>query len=458
MNIRFTAKGITCKGCADIIKSQAKEAKASHIEIDVATGKGTVEFDEKETSTKRIFASIEKKGYECIEGWPEKPGTKPGYAWVLIFLGILIVVYFIYTSYSDIGLPSLSPQISYALLFAVGLLTGFHCIAMCGGFVLGYTAKDRQEGRNSYMSHLKYGMGKILSYTIIGALFGLLGSIIAFTPKMRGIAGIIAGIFLLLFGLRMLNVFPTLGKLGFRTAPFITRRLYGKSPIVIGLLNGLMIACGPLQAVYLMAAASGSMLEGAKLLFIFALGTLPVMLGFAYLTSYVTARLNQSLLKASGVIVMVMGLIMVNNGLVLTGTGYDVGSMVVASEVPNFGAEPDLAEKGYQEIRMEVLASGWNPDRFILKKGVPVRWIIDGKEITGCNNAIIVPQLGLEFKIKQGEQIIEFTPPEKGVIPWSCWMGMIHGQFIVVEGGSDQTVALTQTPTLSRQGGCGCKA
>ena len=74
---------------------------------------------------------------------------------------------------------------------------------------------------------------------------------------------------------------------------------------------------------------------------------------------------------------------------------------------------------------------GWSPDSFVLKRGVPVRWVIDGKEINGCNNAIVVPKLGLDFRIERGTQVIEFTPQESGNIPWSCWMGMIPGIFIV---------------------------
>jgi plastocyanin domain-containing protein len=53
--------------------------------------------------------------------------------------------------------------------------------------------------------------------------------------------------------------------------------------------------------------------------------------------------------------------------------------------------------------------------------------------LTPYNNAIVVPQYGLEIKLQQGEQTIEFTPPESGVVPWSCWMGMIPGAFIVVD-------------------------
>ncbi|MDD1610385.1 MAG: hypothetical protein LUO95_07225 [Methylococcaceae bacterium] len=56
-----------------------------------------------------------------------------------------------------------------------------------------------------------------------------------------------------------------------------------------------------------------------------------------------------------------------------------------------------------------------------------------GKEINECNKAIVVPQYNLKFDIKKGLQTIEFTPTETGVIPWSCWMGMIPGTFIVVE-------------------------
>lgn len=85
----------------------------------------------------------------------------------------------------------------------------------------------------------------------------------------------------------------------------------------------------------------------------------------------------------------------------------------------------------YQIIRMDVTGQGWVPNKFVLKKGVPVKWIINGKQITGCNNAIIVPAYNLQFKIKSGEQTIEFTPDEAGVVPWSCWMGMIRGTFIV---------------------------
>lgn len=201
----------------------------------------------------------------------------------------------------------------------------------------------------------------------------------------------------------------------------------------MGLLNGLMIACGPLQAIYILAAGTGSPLEGAKLLFIFALGTLPVMIGFGYLTTVVSHKITARLLQASGIIVLVLGLVMLNQGLVLTGSGFDVNSLFTSkfSTSAQDSAVKSTISGGYQTIHMDVTAAGWQPAKFVLKAGVPVKWVIDGKEITECNKAIQVPQLDLSFNIQPGLQTIEFTPTTAGVIPWSCWMGMIDGSFIV---------------------------
>jgi uncharacterized protein len=55
------------------------------------------------------------------------------------------------------------------------------------------------------------------------------------------------------------------------------------------------------------------------------------------------------------------------------------------------------------------------------------------KQVTRCNHRIVVPSLNLEFDVKNGRQTIEFTPTKAGVIRWSCWMGMLHGDFEVIE-------------------------
>ncbi|MFC2136065.1 sulfite exporter TauE/SafE family protein [Bacteroidota bacterium] len=394
---------------------------------------------------------------------------------VFLLLGIVIAGYFLLRFVDGINMPEISTNMGYGLLFVVGLLTGFHCIGMCGGFVVSYSTKAAQNNEHAATSHVLYGVSKTLSYTIIGAAFGLLGSIIAFTSSIRGFVGIFAGLFLVLFGLKMLDVFPSLRRFGIRTPKFVSKfviknKRKTSNPIIIGLLNGLLIACGPLQAMYVLAAGTGSMIEGARLLFIFGLGTLPVLLGFGFLTSYLSHKATQKILKASGAIVIILGVIMINRGLALTGTGFDANTILtsVSASTNTPTANVIKFEGGYQVIEMNVTRYGWQPDKFVLQKDVPVKWVIDGQEINGCNNAIQVPKYGLNFDIKRGEQIIEFTPTGDGVIPWSCWMGMIPGTFIVKDDVdfSDTEAIQKELDNVPVQaggscggggsGGCGC--
>lgn len=472
---------MVCTSCERIIAKQALLLDGvKSIDIDYVSGKGEVKFDENKTRWGKIKHRIEQKGYTCVE--PDlntgKSSSKTTWSiWLLAAAGILLVSYFGLQLYAKFPIPEISQNMGYGLLFLVGLLTGFHCVAMCGGFVVSYTAKGTAEGKKPHQLHLSYALGKTISYTLIGAGFGLLGSIIAFTPAIRGIAGIIAGLFLIIFGIKMLDIFPFLRRFQFRLPKFLNHWLgkesqeYANSPLVIGLLNGLMIACGPLQAVYILAAGTGSMLEGAKMLFIFGLGTLPVMLGFGYFASIISSKATLKILKASGALVIILGLIMLNRGLALTGSGLDFGSLT--SGVNTLGSGGSSSEgqtiagttfkDGYQEIKMTVDGNGFTPNKFVLKKGVPVKWVIDGKQLNGCNNAITVPKYGLNFKVQSGTQTIEFTPTESGAVPWSCWMGMLRGTFIVQDevNAAAATEALTQVPvqkggSCGMGGGCGC--
>jgi len=150
-----------------------------------------------------------------------------------------------------------------------------------------------------------------------------------------------------------------------------------------------------------------------------------------------------------------LGLIMLNRGVALTGIGLDANTLVTASSI-DVADTAIRMQDGFQVIEMDVTRSGWSPDRFVLKKDIPVKWKINGQEITGCNNAINVPKYGLDFDIKQGLQEIEFTPTESGVVPWSCWMGMIPGTFIVTDDTTDvEQIEKELAAPVQSSGSCG---
>lgn len=483
-SIEFRARGMHCHGCEHIIElSVRKLPGVRRVKADYPTERVAVTFEPASTSFDDISAAVERQGYRVVA---LDETDKRGLAETLLGLvvgaaGILLIIFFDTTWISDAGAPDISRRMSLDLIFLLGVLTGFHCVGMCGGLVVSYTADDARLGRRSYRSHLLYGAGKTMSYTIIGGLFGLMGAVVAFTPLLRGLAGMIAGVFLVAFGLNMLGLFAPLRRFRLGLPPslhrFIEERTHhSHRPFVIGLANGLMIACGPLQAMYVMAAGTGSAAEGAKMLFAFGVGTLPVLLSFGVLTSLVSASLTHRLLTASGAIVVVLGAVMFNRGLILTGSGYDLQSLIaavtsrsasppqpiIADEPPAAPAlspppdgpaqkeapSPPPPRAAFQTIHMDATRAGYSPSRFVLARGVPVRWIIDGKQITSCNNRIVVPSLHLEFDVKKGRQIIEFTPETTGVIRWSCWMGMLHGAFEVVDELPEQN-AEAQIATLT---------
>jgi uncharacterized protein len=444
--------GMQCAGCESVIEEAvAGLPGVRRVAADYARGQVEVIYDDRRTRMPAIADLIREKGYVCAPPEPRRRTLSwNAMLWVVLGLAGFGLILFGAQWAERVNLPNFDQNLSYGLLFLIGLLTGFHCVGMCGGFVLGYTTSQAsRDCRFSALCHVQYGVGKTLSYTVIGGLFGFLGSVIAFTPELRGIAGIIAGLFLFVMGLSMLKLLPGL-RLGLRMPAFLRRFVQSgvrrhRGPFVIGLLNGLMIACGPLQAMYVMAAGTGSVLEGAKRLFVFGLGTLPILLGFGMMASMVSHRATERILKVSGAFVLIIGLIMVNRGLVLTGSGYDLRTLtaIAALEMDRrlhqSGAEKTEAA-GYQTIRMSVTGSGYEPNAFVLRQGLPVHWVLDVRELTNCNRRIEVPALGLQINLVEGEQTVEFVPREAGVIPWSCWMGMLQGTF-VVEARGDVTGA-----------------
>jgi len=145
---------------------------------------------------------------------------------------------------------------------------------------------------------------------------------------------------------------------------------------------------------------------------------------------------------------------MLNRGLAVAGTGVDFNTLVarVSQQLSPTVAESPSCDTE-QTINMDVVKTGFKPNKFTLRKGIPVKWVINAKELNECNKAIVVPKYELEIKLQQGIQVIEFTPPETGVVPWSCWMGMIPGTFIVVDNelAPEENMAPEAQPVVGKE-------
>jgi len=373
-----------------------------------------------------------------------RQNTPPTDYGLAAFVAVLLVS--IYFFMDRAGLISVFTQfpvakegMGYGLLFLIGLLTSVHCIAMCGGICLSQSIPTRIDGkepdrkRSSLRPAISYNLGRVISYTVIGGIVGGIGGVFSLSGTLKGAIPIVAGIFMVIMGLNMLNLFPWLRRLQprlpKRLARIVSVKQGGGRPMVIGLLNGLM-PCGPLQAMQLYALSTGSPWKGAVAMLLFSIGTVPLMLSFGALSSVLTRQFTHKMLTVSAVLVIFLGVFMFNTGASLS--DITLSSALSGSGSSQSGQQTEIAD-GKQFVTTQLTSRGYEP--IVVQQGIPVIWNLqaDAKSLNGCNSAIVIPAYNIQKNLVPGDNIIEFIPTESGVVNFSCWMGMIRSTITVTE-------------------------
>ncbi len=435
--------GMTCGSCEGRVERTllniegVKKAKASYSGQLVE-----IEFDDELCKISDIKKSINDTGYSTKEESDYK-----FYGMVIIAAVILLLGF----NTAGFDMESQLNNASYAVLFIAGLLTSVHCVGMCGGIMLSQTVNSESENKLQAMKPaLFYNSGRVISYTILGGVIGAVGSVFSLSFKSKATVQILAALFMIIMGLNM-SGFGLFRKLQIKLPhSFCKFKHKSNSPFIVGLLNGFM-PCGPLQTMQIFALGTGSPVKGAISMMIFSIGTVPLMLTFGAISGLLSKGYTKRLLKLSGVMIIVLGIIMGNRGLSMLGFNLNPTVLALNNNYEAKGQEnPNVAKAeiidGVQIIKMTVSNKGFTPNAFYVQKGIPVKWIIDGQEINTCNNAIIVPSIGKEVKINKGENILEFDPKESDM-RFSCWMGMINGIIKVVDKLDNVDISIPD-PTL----------
>lgn len=213
----------------------------------------------------------------------------------------------------------------YLTALVVGLLGGVHCLAMCGGLVgsltLGLSSEIRRDPWRMLPYQLAYNLGRIGGYALAGALAGGLGAILLQLDSLQIVQRLLyalAGVMMLLLGLylagwwRLLAVVERQGLRFWRRLEPLSRRFLPvrswRQAVLIGLIWA-WIPCGLVYSVLITAVATGNPLDGALVMLLFGLGTLPNLLGIALLAG-AAARIAERAWarQLAGVLVMSFGL------------------------------------------------------------------------------------------------------------------------------------------------------
>lgn len=454
---RLHVEGMTCVNCENKIEKQlTNTAGVRNVKASFQDATVEVTYDSEKINLGDIQKIIEELGYT-----PKDIAQKVEKGTLFETFVILIGAFFVLNQLGVFRLfylfPTAKEGMGYGMLFLIGLLTSVHCIAMCGGINLSQCmsipkgSAKAQDGLGYLWPSMLYNLGRVISYTVVGGIVGAVGSIISFNGSLKGIVQIAAGIFMVIMGFSMLQIFPELRKLVPRMPQVIAKKIYSKKessnrPFYVGLLNGLM-PCGPLQAMQLYALSTGSPLKGALAMFLFSLGTVPLMFAFGAISRLLSQKFAQKIMTAGAVLVVILGVSMLNNGVTLSGFSMQslLGGQAVASEQTNEseaqangseaqsnGSEAQIKD-GVQNVTTSLASGQYEPIQ--VKAGIPVKWTITAEQgtINGCNGTMVIPQYGIQKTLKTGDNIIEFTPTESGTFTYSCWMGMIRSTITVTK-------------------------
>jgi sulfite exporter TauE/SafE len=207
--------------------------------------------------------------------------------------------------------------LDYFSAFIIGLLGSGHCIVMCGGISTMLTTAISQDiNHKKYRIVFAYNVGRITSYSVIGALVALTSSMAA---KNIGfpIAALktIAGVFLILLGLYLgqwlmwLSHVEHLGKNLWRHISPKTKKYIPikntRSAFALGALWG-WLPCGLVYSTLTWALASADMINGALIMFFFGLGTLPALLAVSLGTISVKSLLSNPLFRKLAAILVIL--------------------------------------------------------------------------------------------------------------------------------------------------------
>lgn len=208
----------------------------------------------------------------------------------------------------------------------LGLVSSIHCVGMCGpiAFSLGISQKSSGNKSIFHLKNLTYQLGRIFTYTLLGILAGIIGAGFSVVGVQKYVS-IVVGILMILYAIipqktmlkveRFASATSALAKLKSALATFIKKRNY-LSLFVTGLLNGLL-PCGAVYIALIAAIASGGIFHSMVFMFLYGLGTLPLMFFSVYLGAIINARLRNKIVKTLPYVIAFVGVLFILRGLEL---------------------------------------------------------------------------------------------------------------------------------------------
>ncbi|MDP3710743.1 MAG: sulfite exporter TauE/SafE family protein [bacterium] len=331
----FHVNGMHCSACVALTESElgdvpeVSKAKASlkHLNVEV-----TGEFGDKspEHIARDLSEVLKPHGY-TLSLEKQKHSVK----WSDFSIAIPIAAGFIalFIILQKLGIVNLisTSEVGYGTAFVIGLIASVStCMAVVGGLVLSMSANFAKEDNAMESREIRpqilFHVGRLISFFLLGGAIGALGSAFQLGGTGTFIFSFLVGIILLVLGINLLDVFPWAKKLQPTIPKFIGKRVHGLkkinhtlTPFLVGIAT-FFLPCGFTQSMQIYTLTTGNFWTGAATMFVFAIGTLPVLalLSFSSLGIHKKAQ-SGIFFKTAGLVVIFFGIFNLINSLVAAG-------------------------------------------------------------------------------------------------------------------------------------------
>ncbi len=319
-----------CASCPVLIESEINDmpevsrVKASLAHHDISV---TGDFGDKtpEHIARDLSKMLKPYGYSLSLEKQRHSVTWSDFSQAIPLAAAFIALFIILQRLGIVNLVTASP-VSFPTAFLIGLVASVStCMAVVGGLVLSMSAtfaKENEKVRPQMLFHA----GRLISFVVLGGVIGALGSAFQLGQTASFVFGIIVGLILLILGINLLDVFPSIRKLQPTLPKFMGAKIHNLknmnhtlTPFLVGIAT-FFLPCGFTQSMQIYALSTGNFWTGAVIMLAFALGTLPilVLLSFSSLGIHTKAR-SGIFFKTAGIVVIFFGIFNLINSFVAAG-------------------------------------------------------------------------------------------------------------------------------------------
>lgn len=441
----YYISGMHCRSCEILVEGNLSQVTGiKRVNVNYKKGIAEVYYDQKPAHAE-IEKAIRSAGYALGVNKKRPLVSSNPMTYIELFFAAgalaIILIWLKFFGILDFNLQFSSTP-GFLAVVLVGLAAGVStCMALIGGLVLGISSRHAElhpeaTASQKFRPHVFFNLGRLVSFAILGGVIGLIGSVFRLSSSMLGFLIISVGVIMFFLGLKMTEIFPRLDGGGLLMPKSIARLLginrevkeYShKGAFWTGALT-FFLPCGFTQAMQVYAISTGSFTQGSLIMFLFALGTMPGLLGIAGLTSVVKGWFARYFFKFVALVLLVLAVWNMSNGYNLTGITF-----------AGFGQDGVKEEKlsgelvnGERVVKITQSGSGYSPRNVTVKKDVPVKLLVNATNLYSCTASFVIPKFNIWTNFVEGVNEINFTPIDTGPIKFSCTMGMYTGIINVI--------------------------